>query len=147
MGLPGLWGMLAAAIVYNAVSGGWPIGAAIIVAAFALAVVAEVIEYVLSARYVHRFGGSRSGARGAIIGGIVGAILGIPFPIPFLGSVIGAMLGAFAGALVGELRVGAGHADATKAASGALLGRVVGAALKVGIGCAIAVILLVAAVG
>ncbi|HUF66478.1 MAG TPA: DUF456 domain-containing protein [Gemmatimonadaceae bacterium] len=145
LGLPGLWVMIGAAVVYNALSSGFPIGVAALVVVLMMATVAEVLEFTLAGRYTRRFGGSRTGARWAIVGGIVGAILGIPFPVPFVGSVIGAFVGSFAGALFGELRVGSSHGQAGRAATGALLGRVVAAALKVGIGVAIAVILLMAA--
>jgi uncharacterized protein YqgC (DUF456 family) len=145
LGLPGLWVMIGAAVIFNGLSGGSPIGAATIVLVLILATVAEVLEFTLAGRYTRRFGGTRTGARWAIIGGIVGAILGFPFPVPFVGSVIGAFVGSFAGALFGELRAGSAHAPAARAATGALVGRLVATALKVGIGCAIAVILFVAA--
>jgi len=145
LGLPGLWAMIATAVVYNALSAGYPIGVATLVVVLLMATVAEVLEFTLAGSYTKRFGGSKTGARWAIAGGIAGAILGFPFPVPFVGSVIGAFVGSFAGALFGELRAGSSHGEAGRAATGALLGRVVAAALKVGIGVAIAVILLVAA--
>jgi uncharacterized protein YqgC (DUF456 family) len=144
LGLPGLWVMIGAAVIYNGLSGGFPIGATTIVA-LVLATIAEILEFTLAGRYVRRFGGTRKGARGALIGGIVGSILGVPFPVPFVGLVIGAFVGSFVGALIGELRAGSPHAEATHAATGALLGRVVAAALKVGIGSAIAMMLFIAA--
>lgn len=145
LGLPGLWVMIGAAVIYNALSSGFPIGVAALVVVLIMATVAEVLEFTLAGRYTRRFGGSRIGARWAIVGGIIGAILGFPFPVPFVGSVIGAFVGSFAGALFGELRMGSSHGQAGRAATGALLGRVVAAGLKVGIGVAIAVILLAAA--
>jgi uncharacterized protein YqgC (DUF456 family) len=145
LGLPGLWVMIGAALIYDGLSGGFPIGTATIVVALVLATIAEILEFTLAGRYVRRFGGTRTGARGALIGGIVGSILGVPFPVPFVGLVIGAFVGSFVGALIGELRAGSSHAEATHAAKGALLGRVVAAALKVGVGSAIAVMFFMAA--
>jgi uncharacterized protein YqgC (DUF456 family) len=145
LGLPGLWVMIGAALIYNGLSGGFPIGMTTIVVALILATVAEILEFTLAGRYVRRFGGTRPGARGALLGGLIGSIVGIPFPIPFVGLVIGAFVGSFVGALIGELRAGSSHAEATHAATGALLGRVVAAALKVGVGASIAMMLFIAA--
>src|SRR3712207_5504062 len=93
-GLPGLWLMVGAALVYSYVAperlGIWTI-----LGITALAVVAEVIEFVLAGRYARKYGGSRRAGWGAIVGGMVGAIVGVPVPV--LGSLVGAFVGAFAG--------------------------------------------------
>ncbi len=136
-GLPGLWVMLGAAVIYGATGSGASISTATLVLVGLLAVIAEVIEYVLSARYVRLYGGSRRGAWGAIIGGTVGAIMGVPIPI--IGSLIGAFAGSFVGALIAELGAGAGKKDASRAAYGALVGRAMAAAMKVAVGLGIAV--------
>lgn len=136
-GLPGLWVMLGAAVIYAYTGGGAAISTATLVLVGLLAVVAEVIEYVLSARYVRLYGGSRRGAWGAIIGGTIGAIMGVPIPI--IGSLVGAFAGSFVGALIAELGAGAGKRDASRAAFGALVGRAVAAAMKVAVGLGIAV--------
>lgn len=136
-GLPGLWVMLGAAVIYSFTAGGAAISTATLVLVGILAVIAEVIEYVLSARYVRIYGGSRRGAWGAIIGGTVGAIMGVPIPI--IGSLIGAFAGSFVGALIAELGAGAAKKDASRAAYGAVVGRAIAAALKVAVGLAIAV--------
>ncbi len=136
-GLPGLWVMLAAAVVYAYTGSGTAISTFTLIMIGLLAVVAEVIEYVLSAKYVRIYGGSRRGAWGAIIGGTIGAIMGVPIPI--IGSLVGAFAGSFAGALIAELGGGAGKREASRAAFGALVGRAVAAALKVAFGLAIAV--------
>ena len=78
-----------------------------------------------------------------MVGGVVGAIAGIP--LPSIGSMIGSFLGAFAGALLFELAGGVRAGPAAKVATGALLGRVTAAALKVGIGFVMAVWILGAA--
>ena len=144
LGLPGIWLMIGAAIGYDVLVGGDPIGWVTIVATAVLAAIAEVLEFSLSARYTRRYGGSRRAGWGAIIGGIVGAIVGVPIPI--IGSVIGAFAGSFAGALIAEFtRSEATAGTATRVATGALLGRVVAAAMKTGIGCMIAAWLVAAA--
>lgn len=136
LGLPGLWLMIASAVIYNIVVGGSAIGWFTLVAVTVLAVIAEVLEFGLAGKYARKYGGSRRASWGAIIGGIVGAILG--FPIPIVGPLIGAFAGSFIGALVGEVSQGSSRKDATRVATGALLGRVAATALKIGIGCAIA---------
>jgi uncharacterized protein YqgC (DUF456 family) len=144
LGLPGTWLMVGAAIGYDALVPGDPIGWVTIVATAVLAVIAEVFEFSLSARYTKKYGGSRRAGWGAIIGGIVGAIVGVPVPI--IGSVIGAFAGSFAGALVAEYtRRESTAGTATRVATGALIGRVVAAAMKTGIGVVIAAWLVAAA--
>ena len=144
LGLPGLWLMLAAAFGYDMLTpGADPIGIWNIAGCLVLAVLAEVAEFSLAGRYARKYGGSRRAGWGAILGGIAGAIMGVPVPI--VGSVIGAFAGAFAGALAFEYMGNRNASAATRVAWGALVGRVVAAALKVGVGVAIAAWLLLAA--
>lgn len=147
LGLPGTWLMLAAAFGYNALAASTPgaghIGTGTLLVTFVLAVAAEVLEFVVSARATTRYGGSRRAGWGAMLGGLVGAFVGIPIPI--IGSVLGAFAGAFAGAFVAELSHQRHAGTATRVATGALVGRAVAAAVKTGFGLAIAVVLLVGA--
>ena len=143
LGLPGTWLMVAAAVGFNLLTGGERIGLVSLIVVGALAVVGEVLEFSLSGRYTRKYGGSRRAGWGAILGGIVGAVVGVPVPI--VGSMVGAFVGAFAGALVAEYSREANASAATRVATGALLGRVAAAAMKVGIGLAMAVWLLFAA--
>ena len=137
IGLPGTWLMIGAAIGYDALIGGDPIGWGTIIGTTVMAVIAEVFEFTLSTRYTRKYGGSRRAGWGAIIGGIVGAIVGVPVPI--IGSIIGAFVGSFAGALVAEYtKKEATAGTATRVATGALIGRVVAAGMKTGIGVGIA---------
>ena len=145
LGLPGLWLMLAAGFVYDLLMPGTdPIGIWNIAGATLLAVFAEIAEFSLAGKYARKDGGSRRAGWGAILGGMVGAFAGVPIPI--VGSVIGAFAGAFLGALVFEYLGNRDANAATRVAWGALVGRVVAAALKVGVGVAIAAWLLFAAV-
>ena len=144
VGLPGTWIMIGSAIGYNALIQNEPIGWFTIGATVVLATIAEVFEFTLSTKYTKKYGGSRRAGWGAIIGGIVGAIIGVPVPI--IGSVIGAFAGSFAGALIAEYsRRESTAGAATRVATGALIGRVVAAAMKTGIGVAIAAWLIFAA--
>lgn len=143
-GLPGLWVMIAAAVAYKILVPEHPIGWFTIAAITTMAVVAEVFEFTLTGKYARKYGGSRRAGWGAIIGGFVGIMVGLPVPV--IGSVIGAFAGSFAGAFIAELSVTrSGAGDATRVATGAVIGRAVATALKVGIGCAIAAWILVAA--
>jgi uncharacterized protein len=110
----------------------------------AIMIVAEGLEWVLTARFTRKYGGSRRAGWGAIIGGMVGAFLGVPVPI--VGSVIGAFVGAFIGAFAFEFSRGSGHGTATRVAWGALVGRVTAAALKVAFGLVMAVWLIAVAI-
>jgi uncharacterized protein len=134
-GLPGTWIIAGAAYGYSILVPG-SIGIFTIVTVAALAIVGEVIEFTLTAKYTKKYGGSRRASWGAIIGGMVGAIIGVP--VPLVGSVIGAFVGAFVGAFAAELSRGSGGTGATRVATGALIGRTLAAAAKVGIGLAMA---------
>src|SRR5256885_16205750 len=143
LGLPGLWIMFASAVTYNLVFPGDPIGWFTLVAVAVLALVAELLEFTMTGRYARKYGGSRRAGWGAILGGIVGAMVG--FPVPIVGPIIGAFVGSFVGALVAELTGGSSAVDATRVAKGALIGRVVSTALKIGIGFTIGVWIFIAA--
>ncbi|MEO8579302.1 MAG: DUF456 domain-containing protein [Gemmatimonadales bacterium] len=143
LGLPGLWIMVASAVVYNLVVPGEPIGWFTLVAVAVMALIAELLEFTLAGRYARKYGGSRRAGWGAILGGMAGAIIGVPVPI--VGPVIGAFVGSFLGALVAELTGGSSAGDATRVAKGALIGRVVSTALKIGIGFTIGVWIFIAA--
>lgn len=145
LGLPGLWVMIASAVMYNILVGSTPIGWFTLIAVGVLAAIAEIIEWTLSGKFARKYGGSRRASWGAVIGGTVGAILG--FPLPIVGPLIGAFAGSFIGALVGELSSGGTHREATKVAWGALVGRVAATAMKMAIGAAIASWIFFAALG
>jgi len=142
LGLPGTWVMIAAGVGYSLLVPN-SIGIFALVVTTGLAVVAEVFEFTLAGKYARKYGGSRRASWGAIIGGTVGAIVGVPVPI--IGPIIGGFAGAFIGALVFEWSRGSGAQASTKVAYGALVGRVVAAALKVAVGFVIAAWLVSAA--
>jgi uncharacterized protein YqgC (DUF456 family) len=140
-GLPGTWIMAAGALGYSLlVPGSISVFTTVIVALMAL--VGEIIEFTLTAKYTKKYGGSRRASWGAIIGGTIGAFMGVPVPI--VGPVIGAFLGAFVGAFAAELTLG-NVGSATKVATGALIGRAVAAAMKVGIGLAMGAVIILTA--
>ena len=147
LGLPGTWLMIAAAFGFNALAASTPgagrIATAALIGSCVLALTAEVLEFVVSARAATRYGGSRRAGWGAMLGGVAGAVAGVPVPV--VGSVLGALAGAFAGAFVAELTHRRDAGAATRVATGAVVGRAAAAAVKTGVGVVIAVWLLVAA--
>ena len=142
-GLPGTWIILGSAVGYAALVPG-SIGWFTIVLLAIVAIIGEVIEFTLTAKYTKKYGGSRRASWGAIIGGMVGAIMGVPIPV--IGSVVGAFAGAFIGAFAAEMSRGTEVSGSTRVATGALVGRAVAAAMKVGIGLAMAAWILFAAI-
>lgn len=142
-GLPGTLVMFCGALGYKLLVPQGGIGWFTVTIIGAMMLVAEGLEWALTAKYTKKYGGSRRAGWGAVIGGMVGAFLGVPIPI--VGSVIGAFAGAFIGAFVFEYSRASDHRGATRVAWGALVGRVTAAAMKVGIGLAMAVWMIFAA--
>ncbi|HYD51120.1 MAG TPA: DUF456 domain-containing protein [Gemmatimonadaceae bacterium] len=141
LGLPGIWLMVAAGLGYQLLVPG-SVGLLTVIGTAVLATIAEVIEFTLAGRYARKYGGSRRAGWGAMIGGILGAFMGVPVPI--VGPVIGAFIGAFVGAFALELTVRESQTGtATRVAWGAMVGRVVAAAMKMGFGVMIAAWILV----
>jgi uncharacterized protein YqgC (DUF456 family) len=143
LGLPGTWIYLAVVGLWKIFHDALPISWTVILIAFVIATIAEVIEFTLAARYTSRYGGSRRAGWGAIIGGVIGAVVGVPVPV--VGSIIGSFAGAFIGALAAEYSVHQRHADAGRVAWGALVGRVMAIAVKVSLTFVIMVLLAFAA--
>jgi uncharacterized protein len=143
-GLPGTLVIFAGALGYKLLVPMGHIGWFTVFVMGAIMIVAEGLEWVLTARFTRKYGGSRRAGWGAILGGMVGAFLGVPVPI--VGSVIGAFVGAFIGAFAFEFSRGSGHGTATRVAWGALVGRVTAAALKVAFGLVMAVWLIAVAI-
>lgn len=136
LGLPGLWLMVGAALVYSIVAPGLGTGTLIGIALLALG--SELLDVVLAGRFARRYGGSRRAAWGAVLGGLVGAVM-LGLPVPLIGSVLGAVVGAFGGAFVGEISHRGEVHTASRAATGAVLGRVAAMAVKVGVGFLVAI--------
>jgi uncharacterized protein YqgC (DUF456 family) len=110
-----------------------------------LAVLAEVLEFVLGAAGARRAGGSTRAAALAIVGSLVGGIMGTALPVPIVGTLIGACLGAFAGSLIGDLWAGRPLLPSFEAGWGAAVGRFWGTVSKLAVGGIIVVVLALAA--
>lgn len=142
-GMPGTLVMFTAAVCYKLLVPVGGIGWTSVAIVGILMVIAEGLEWVLTARFTKRYGGSRRASWGAVLGGMVGAFMGVPIPI--VGSIVGAFAGAFVGAFAFEMSGGSGGGAATRVAWGALLGRVTAAAVKIAIGFVMAIWLVAAA--
>lgn len=144
--VPGTWLMVLLAIGLEWWQPGeFMFGWAVLGAAVALAVLGEVLEFVLGAAGSRQAGGSKRAAALAIAGGVVGAILGTAIPVPILGTLLGASAGAFAGSLLGDLWAGRPVPGSIEAGRGAAMGRFWGTVAKMGVGAVIVVVLGVAA--
>lgn len=143
IGLGGNFILLGLALVVAFATGfsavGW-----IALAVMAIAVAAgEILEALLGSLMARRFGASKWGMLGAFVGGLAGAIAGTAI-VPVAGSIVGSFLGSAAGAICAELAAGQQRNKGIRAGWGAFLGKVAATALKMAIGLAIAVWLIVA---
>jgi uncharacterized protein YqgC (DUF456 family) len=147
--LPGMWVMLLFAALaqwweYWAY-GTWMFSWWTLGVCGAIALLGEIIEVVASAFGAAKFGGTRWGAVGSIVGTILGAVVGSFFLFP-LGTILGAAIGAGGGALLCERHIGKRTwQDATRAGTGAAIGRLAASLVKTGLAITVAIILSVAA--
>jgi uncharacterized protein len=144
--LPGTWLMVMVTAVLkwwqpNYVQVSWTV----LGMAAGLAVLGEVLEFVLGAAGSRHAGGSKRAAALAIVGSLVGPILGTALPVPIVGTLIGACLGAFIGSLIGDLWAGRPLFPSFEAGWGAAVGRFWGTVSKLAIGAIIVVVLATAA--
>jgi len=141
MGAPGGWILLLMAILLeyfdssmgldNTTFGWWVVAIAGIIQ-----IISEAIEFIAGALGAKVGGASKKGAFAAFIGGIAGAIIGtFAIPIPIFGSLFGSILGSFGAAYYVESR-DPENTEALKSATGAALGRTIGALSKVGLSLA-----------
>jgi uncharacterized protein YqgC (DUF456 family) len=96
-GMPGIWLMVLAAVIVE-----WlqpevsMFSPSTLYVSAGLALLAEILEFLMGAAGARQAGGSKRGAALAIVGGVIGAILGTALPIPVLGT-FGAAIGRFWG--------------------------------------------------
>ncbi|MBU1003305.1 MAG: DUF456 domain-containing protein [Proteobacteria bacterium] len=99
----------------------------------ALAVVAEVLEFVIQLKGSKKYGASNKGNFGGILGAIIGAIVGAGFLFG-IGALPGALIGAYGGCLLVETLMGRSFGEARAAAWGAMWGKFFGLTVKAGLG-------------
>jgi uncharacterized protein YqgC (DUF456 family) len=86
-GMPGIWLMVLAAVIVE-----WlqpevsMFSPSTLYVSAGLALLAEILEFLMGAAGARQAGGSKRGAALAIVGGVIGAILGTALPIPVLGT-------------------------------------------------------------
>lgn len=141
--LPGTWLMLLAAVGLEWWTPAPMFHRSVLYFAVALALLGELLEFVLGAAGSRRAGGSKRAAALSILGAIVGAVLGTAIPVPILGTLLGACVGAFAGSLLGDLWAGRAMTPSLDAGRGAFVGRFWGTLAKLGVGAGIVVLLAV----
>ena len=100
--LPGIWLIVGGAALMGWLSQWGLIGVKPLLWVCGLAVLAEILEFLMSAMITRQAGGSGRAAWGALIGGFAG-LLFLSIPLPIVGSIIGALTGCFLGAAIGEL--------------------------------------------
>jgi len=117
----------------------------------ALALIGELIEFVAAAAGSRGAGASRRAAGLAILGAVVGAIVGavalsvLPVIGTLFGGLIGSVIGAGVGSIAGDLWAGKTFDAAWLGGRGAAVGKLWGAAAKLGIGVAMWVVALIGA--
>ena len=145
-GLPGTWLM----VLFPVLLKWWQpdrflVSWTVLGAAVGLAVLGEIVVFVLGAAGSRRTGGSARGAVLAIVGSIIGGIMGTALPVPIVGTMLGACLGAFVGALIGDLWAGRTMFQSFAAGRGAAIGQFWGTVAKLVIGALMVVMLAIAA--
>lgn len=124
--LPGTVLILAGTLLHAVVTGFDPIGPGRLAILAVLTVIAYALDHVAGALGVKHFGGSPWAIAGAVVGALVGLFFGLP------GLLLGPLLGSLGAEYVytRQLNVSA------RAALGTVVGLLVGAVAKVGLGLA-----------
>lgn len=144
LGLPGIWLTIfvgaMAELIRSVTISWWTIGACV-----ALGLLAELLEFVLSAVGASKAGGSKRAALASIVGGVIGGVLGAPFLFP-IGTILGAALGAGIGASALEItKNGRTMFQSYEVGKGAAVGRLVATVVKSTLNVVIALVLVLAA--
>ncbi len=145
-GFPGNFIILADSILFGWYDGFKEVTIKILIVLLALALLGELVEFVLGILGAKKYKSSNKAIVGSIVFGIIGGILGIPFFFG-IGAVIGAFVGAFIGAFLVEFLLEKNVDRAVKSGWGAFVGRLGGTFFKGAIGIAMIVIVAVSYLG
>ena len=145
-GFPGNFIILADSILFGWYDGFKEVTIKILIVLLALALLGELVEFVLGILGAKKYKSSNKAIVGSIVFGIIGGILGIPFFFG-IGAVIGAFVGAFVGAFLVEFLLEKNVDRAMKSGWGAFIGRLGGTFFKGAIGIAMIVIVAVSYLG
>ena len=143
LGLPGNWLILAIAILKAFLSDFQDLTLSWIFLLLTLAFIGEAIEFLLGVYVAKRYGASRWGMFGAFFGGIIGGIVGTPLLFPGIGTMMGAFVGAFLGAFSLEYLYRMRGDVSYRAGIGAFVGRILAIVLKLEVGIAMVLIIII----
>ena len=124
--LPGTIFILAGVGLHAFATGSDPIGPGRLAILVVLTVVAYALDHVAGALGVKHLGGSGWAMAGAVVGALVGLFFGLP----------GLLLGPLGGALAAEYVYTRQLSTSARAALGTVVGMLVGAVAKIGLGLA-----------
>jgi uncharacterized protein YqgC (DUF456 family) len=145
VGFPGTWFMVLASALISWLSGGELISTPTLVVLVVLALLGELLEFIMGAAGSRKAGGTRRGAVLSVVLSIIGGIVGtFAIPVPVIGSILGACIGAFLGALTGDLAAGRKMESAIEVGRGAFVGRLLGTLYKLILGVAMWIVATVA---
>ncbi|MBI4145756.1 DUF456 family protein [Candidatus Woesearchaeota archaeon] len=123
LGIAGTFLILLAAALYDLIMWQMIISWQTLAILAGLALLGELLEWIITYVGMKKNGVSRYGLIGTILGGIIGAsLLSI---VPILGTIVGLVAGAALGAWIGELYHTRHAKKAWKAAKAALIGRAI----------------------
>lgn len=141
LGLPGTFIIFGDALIYGIITRfRGALSVKFLLVLLAIALFAELMEFLLGTFTTLKFGASKWGVVGTLAGGILGASWGSA-AFPLLGTLAGAIIGAFLGAFILEYLHREDHGVAAKAGFGAFAGKILG--ISVTFSCAIAMITLI----
>lgn len=145
-GFPGNFIILADSILFGWYDGFKEVTIKILIVLLALALLGELVEFILGVLGAKKYKSSNKAIVGSIVFGIIGGILGIPFFFG-IGAVIGAFIGAFVGAFLVEFLLEKNVNRAVKSGWGAFIGRLGGTFFKGAIGIAMIVVVAITYLG
>ncbi len=129
LGLGGTFIILGLATIYGAVTGFDAITWRWLLILLGLALLGELVEFLVGTFYVAQKGATKTGVTLAFVGGLFGAVVGNNV-MPIIGAVVGSFMGAFAGAVYGQYRHNRKLEPSLRVGGHALLGRVVAMLIK-----------------
>jgi len=129
LGLGGNFIILGLALIHALTTGFDPITWELLLVLTGIALLGELIEFVVGTFWVAKRGATRAGVIGAFVGGLLGAAAGNTL-VPVVGAVLGSFVGAFAGAVVGEYRARQRLEPSLQVGGQAFLGRLLAILVK-----------------